>query len=87
MTESNEEVLAVCPLCETSFAVLTDEVKELLRIRTLDGLISFQKVFRDVSGMLLYLEEITEDITIGELLTWIKDVLEKSENVGVEHSL
>lgn len=38
--------------------------------------LSFQQVFADVSTLLVVFPDITEDTTIGELLVWIKDILE-----------
>lgn len=38
--------------------------------------LSFQQVFADISTLLIVFPDVTEDITIGELLVWIKDILE-----------
>ena len=77
----------ICPLCEAAPVISAEDAKELVQLRALDSVISFQKVFSDVSGILLYFEGITEHMTVGELLAWIKDELEKLEYVETEHSL
>ena len=89
MTEFKEDTLVTCPLCDTKFWVMphsTDQcahcnvhysiATELVELRSMQNLISFQKVFADVSGLVLAFKEVTEDITIAELLVWIKDTLE-----------
>ena len=89
MTDYKEDTLVTCPLCDTKFWIMpgsTDQcahcnvhysiATELVELRSMQNLISFQKVFADVSGLLLAFKEVTEDTTIAELLVWIKDMLE-----------
>ncbi len=89
MDKLNEDTLVTCPLCDTKFWIVlrgTDQcancnvhysiATELVELRSMQNLISFQKVFSDVSGLLLAFEEVTEGTTVAELLVWIKDTLE-----------
>ena len=89
MTDFKEDTLVTCPLCDTKFWIMphsTDQcancnvhysiATELVELRSKQNLISFQKVFSDVIGLLLAFKEVTEDTTLEELLVWIKDTLE-----------
>lgn len=95
MTEFEEGTLVTCPLCSTKFTLMEDcgahgemcpncdspytLAKELAELRAMQNLISFQKVFSDVSGLLLAFEEVTENMTVGEFLKWTMDELLKAE--------
>lgn len=62
----------MCPNCDTPYHIGI----ELFNLRNRERFISFQKVFSDVSGLLLAFDEVTENTTIGEFLGWLKDELE-----------
>ena len=89
MTDYKKDTLVICPLCDTKFWIMpgsTDQcahcnvhysiATELVELRSMQNLISFQKVFADVSGLLLAFKEVTESTMLAELLIWIKDTLE-----------
>lgn len=42
-------------------------------------MISFQQTFADLSGLLLVFPDVTGEMTIEELLVWIKNILEADE--------
>ncbi len=91
-----EDTLVICPLCGAKYTIMGREdhcpdctvryaiAAELVELRSKQNLISFQKVFADVSGLLVAFKELTEDTTMGELLIWIKDTLE-SEGIDVNN--
>ena len=97
MMDFKEDTLVTCPLCDTKFWIMphsTDQcancnvhysiATELVELRSMQNLISFQKVFSDVSGLLLAFKEVTESTTLEELLVWIKDTLE-TEAIDVDN--